>query len=90
MVGFDDVPGAAYFIPPLTTVRPDFAAVARASRDMLMAQIESGRGRALRQTIMPTLIARQSVAEPRAGEPSSGCRVPHVSGHDDALRHRAR
>ena len=30
VVGFDDVPEAAYFIPPLTTVRPDFDAVARA------------------------------------------------------------
>ena len=29
VVGFDDVPEAAYFIPPLTTVRPDFDAVAR-------------------------------------------------------------
>ena len=30
VVGFDDVPEAGYFIPPLTTVRPDFHAVARA------------------------------------------------------------
>ena len=29
VVGFDDVPEAGYFIPPLTTVRPDFHAVAR-------------------------------------------------------------
>ncbi|SCG58421.1 transcriptional regulator, LacI family [Micromonospora halophytica] len=64
VVGFDDVPEAAYFIPPLTTVRPDFAAVARASLDMLLAQIEGDTGGELRQTIAPTLVARNSVAAP--------------------------
>ena len=64
VVGFDDVPEAAYFIPPLTTVRPDFDAVARASLQMLLTQIESGIGGALRQTIAPTLVARDSVAAP--------------------------
>lgn len=29
VVGFDDIPSAAYFIPPLTTVRQDFAALGR-------------------------------------------------------------
>ncbi|SCF26804.1 transcriptional regulator, LacI family [Micromonospora chokoriensis] len=65
VVGFDDVPEAAYFIPPLTTVRPDFDAVARASLQMLLTQIESGTGGALRQTVAPTLVARESVAPPR-------------------------
>ncbi|MGC4811025.1 LacI family DNA-binding transcriptional regulator [Micromonospora sp. DT228] len=65
VVGFDDVPEAAYFIPPLTTVRPDFDAVARASLQMLLTQIESGTGGALRQTIAPTLVARGSVAPPQ-------------------------
>ncbi|MEU6020034.1 LacI family DNA-binding transcriptional regulator [Micromonospora sp. NPDC047134] len=64
VVGFDDVPEAAYFIPPLTTVRPDFVAVARASLEMLLAQIESDSGGALRETIAPSLVSRQSVAPP--------------------------
>ncbi|MFE9957343.1 LacI family DNA-binding transcriptional regulator [Micromonospora sp. NPDC005299] len=64
VVGFDDVPEAAYFIPPLTTVRPDFAAVARASLDLLLAQFGSDTVGELRQTIAPTLISRQSVAGP--------------------------
>ncbi|PZG24297.1 LacI family transcriptional regulator [Micromonospora craterilacus] len=64
VVGFDDVPEAAYFIPPLTTVRPDFDAVARASLEMLLAQIESVSGGALRETIAPALVPRQSVAAP--------------------------
>ncbi|MEE6258712.1 LacI family DNA-binding transcriptional regulator [Plantactinospora sonchi] len=64
LVGFDDVPEAAYFIPPLTTVRPDFAAVAEASLGLLLTQIESGAADTLRRTIAPTLIARASVAAP--------------------------
>ncbi|MFK3983263.1 LacI family DNA-binding transcriptional regulator [Micromonospora sp. NPDC050397] len=64
VVGFDDVPEAAYFIPPLTTVRPDFRAVARASLSLLLEQIESGRPTTERYTVAPTLVSRQSVAPP--------------------------
>ncbi|WP_207916538.1 LacI family DNA-binding transcriptional regulator [Micromonospora sp. KC723] len=64
VVGFDDVPEAAYFIPPLTTVRPDFAAVARASLDLLLTQIEGETDGTLRQTVAPVLVARDSVAAP--------------------------
>ncbi|MER7892206.1 LacI family DNA-binding transcriptional regulator [Micromonospora sp. NPDC094482] len=64
VVGFDDVPEASYFIPPLTTVQPDFAAVAQASLEMLLTQIESGGVTALRHSIAPTLIERESVAGP--------------------------
>jgi DNA-binding LacI/PurR family transcriptional regulator len=66
VVGFDDVPEAAYLIPPLTTVRPDFAAVARRSLSVLLDEIESGRPSTERHTIAPTLIERESVAPPRA------------------------
>ena len=45
VVGFDDVPESAYFIPPLTTVRPDFDAVAQAGLDLLLAQIDRRRDR---------------------------------------------
>jgi DNA-binding LacI/PurR family transcriptional regulator len=67
IVGFDDVPEAAYFTPPLTTVRPDFAAAARASLELLMEQIESGAGEGgTRRTIAPSLVHRDSVAAPPA------------------------
>lgn len=65
IVGFDDVPEAAYFIPPLTTVRPDFAAVAKGSMALLLSQLESGRSTDERRTIAPTLVVRDSVAPPR-------------------------
>jgi DNA-binding LacI/PurR family transcriptional regulator len=64
IVGFDDVPEAAYFIPPLTTIRPDFDAVGRASLTLLLDQIQAGRPKASRYTIAPTLVTRDSVAAP--------------------------
>ncbi|WP_433307615.1 LacI family DNA-binding transcriptional regulator [Actinoplanes sp. CA-030573] len=65
IIGFDDVPEAAYFTPPLTTVRPDFAAVATATLELLMTQIQAGRADSgTRRTIAPVLIERDSVAPP--------------------------
>ncbi|WP_203935924.1 LacI family DNA-binding transcriptional regulator [Planosporangium mesophilum] len=66
IVGFDDVPEAAYFIPPLTTIRPDFDAVARASLTLLLDQLRSGEPAIVRHTIAPTLVQRDSVAAPSA------------------------
>jgi DNA-binding LacI/PurR family transcriptional regulator len=66
LVGFDDVPEAAYFIPPLTTIRPDFDAVATASFDLLLAQIRDGPSPGARRVLTPTLISRDSVG-PYAG-----------------------
>jgi DNA-binding LacI/PurR family transcriptional regulator len=65
LVGFDDVPEAAYFIPPLTTVRPDFDAVAQAGLDLLLAQMgDDGRAAPGRVVLAPDLIIRDSVAAP--------------------------
>jgi DNA-binding LacI/PurR family transcriptional regulator len=66
IVGFDDVPEAGYFIPPLTTVRPDFHAVAERALSLLLSQIEAGEPSGERYTLAPTLVQRQSVAPPRA------------------------
>ncbi len=66
VVGFDDVPEAAYYIPPLTTVRPDFDAVASASIDLLLAQITGGQRLGDRRVLTPTLVTRDSVAPPRS------------------------
>jgi DNA-binding LacI/PurR family transcriptional regulator len=71
VVGFDDVPEAAYFIPPLTTIRPDFDAVAAASIDLLIEQVRDGERKAERRILTPTLVKRESVAPP-APQRSSG------------------
>lgn len=64
VVGFDDVPEAAYFIPPLTTVRPDFGAVARETLELLLAQVTDGEVGETQRTIAPTLVSRESVGPP--------------------------
>ncbi len=64
LVGFDDVPEAGYYTPPLTTIRPDFEAVAAASMEVLLAQIESGERHGERRIIRPTLVSRASVGPP--------------------------
>ena len=66
VIGFDDVPEAAYFIPPLTTIRPDFDGVAAASIDLLLDQVRSGRRLSERRIITPALVERASVAPPPA------------------------
>jgi DNA-binding LacI/PurR family transcriptional regulator len=65
VVGFDDVPEAGYFIPPLTTVRPDFHAVAERALTLLLLQIEAGTPSAELHTLAPALVLRSSVARPR-------------------------
>ena len=65
VVGFDDVPEAGYFIPPLTTVRPDFHAVAERALTLLLVQIEAGTPSAELHTLAPALVQRGSVARPR-------------------------
>jgi DNA-binding LacI/PurR family transcriptional regulator len=64
VVGFDDVPEAAFYIPPLTTIRPDFNAVAAACLDLLLTQINSGTRGGDCRLIPPALVSRDSVAGP--------------------------
>jgi len=58
VVGFDDIEGSDYFLPPLTTVRQDFTALAHMSMEVLLGAME---GREVDRTpIAPTLIVRES------------------------------
>jgi DNA-binding LacI/PurR family transcriptional regulator len=60
VAGFDDVPEAAFYTPPLTTVRQDFPAVGRRSIALLLEQVAHG-GSGPRQAVLPLeLIVRQS------------------------------
>jgi DNA-binding LacI/PurR family transcriptional regulator len=60
VVGFDDIPEAAYFTPPLTTVRQNFNEMGRRSLLLLLDQIESGVRVPTRETVPPELIVRAS------------------------------
>ncbi|HKT05998.1 MAG TPA: LacI family DNA-binding transcriptional regulator [Rugosimonospora sp.] len=66
VVGFDDIPNATSFIPPLTTVHQDFAEVGRACVRGILHQIRhdtTGHG----TTLVPTrLVLRSSTGPPRA------------------------
>jgi len=60
VAGFDDIPEAEYFPPPLTTVRQDFAAIGRRSIGLLVDHIE-GRARKTEHLLVePQLIMRAS------------------------------
>ncbi|MDY0908618.1 LacI family DNA-binding transcriptional regulator [Microbacterium sp. CFBP9034] len=65
VVGFDDLPDARHFLPPLTTVRQDFAALGALALQLIIAAIEGEAG-AEHDIIEPRLIVRGSTAPPRA------------------------
>ncbi len=65
VVGFDDLPEAAYMKPPLTTVRQEFFEVGQQSIRLLLDQID-GRTPTESRPVVPTrLVVRQSTAPPR-------------------------
>jgi DNA-binding LacI/PurR family transcriptional regulator len=59
VVGFDDIPEAAYFTPPLTTVRQDFTELGRHCVHILLARIE-GAPATPRVVVAPELVVRAS------------------------------
>ena len=64
VVGFDDVPESAFFMPPLTTVRQDFLEMGERSFRLLLEAIEAGGPVQRRELIQPELVVRQSTAPP--------------------------
>lgn len=64
VVGFDDIPEAAFFAPPLTTVRQDFAELGRRCVARLVSLIEGGgaegAGVAFGAPVAPVLVERAS------------------------------
>jgi DNA-binding LacI/PurR family transcriptional regulator len=67
VVGFDDIPEAAYFSPALTTVRQDFFEVGRESFAMLYEQITEVNPTPAPVIIPVDLVVRDSTAESSAG-----------------------
>ncbi len=63
VVGFDDVAGAAYFVPPLTTVRQPFGTLGARCVAMVLAALA---GQSVpTERIAPELVVRSSTAPPR-------------------------
>ncbi|GAB2864422.1 LacI family DNA-binding transcriptional regulator [Streptomyces deserti] len=72
VVGFDDIPEAASFLPPLTTVHQDFAEVGRLCVEGVLGKIRQGAREDARDgtehgtTLVPTrLVTRTSTSPPR-------------------------
>ncbi|MCM3885595.1 LacI family DNA-binding transcriptional regulator [Frankia sp. R82] len=69
VIGFDDAPESGYLIPPLTTVRQDFAALGQQGIALLLDQFDhsdrADQARTPRQVVLPpVLIPRASTAPP--------------------------
>ncbi len=66
VVGFDDIPEAAHYWPPLTTVRQDFAELGRRCVALLVAAL-AGNAPEHPHDVLPELVVRQSTEPPRPG-----------------------
>ena len=73
IVGFDDIPEAPYFTPPLTTIRQDFDELGARSLHLLLRTIETGESASGGSRVPPELIVRASTDVP-SGRPRSGSR----------------
>jgi DNA-binding LacI/PurR family transcriptional regulator len=64
IVGFDDIPEAQFFIPPLTTVRQDFNEMGRQSLMLLLSEIGAPERSSSRVIVEAELMVRASTAPP--------------------------
>ncbi|MFJ8008432.1 LacI family DNA-binding transcriptional regulator [Streptomyces fagopyri] len=72
VIGFDDIPEAGSFLPPLTTVHQDFAEVGRLCVEGVLRRMHLD-GTEHGTTLVPTeLVVRGSTAPPPAGERHDG------------------
>lgn len=62
VVGFDDIPEAAHFFPPLTTIRQNFSEIGRRAVSLLLAELQGAE--VDHGQIMPELVVRRSTAAP--------------------------
>lgn len=60
VIGFDDVPDAANYRPPLTTIRQDFTALAHRAVGLLVAEIEGTDGAEASAVVPTRLVERAS------------------------------
>jgi len=60
VVGFDDIPEAPYYLPPLTTVRQEFNEMGVVGIEYLLQLVEDPETLIQQHRIMPKLIVRQS------------------------------
>lgn len=64
VIGVDDIPLAAYFAPPLTTVRQDFALIGREAARLLIRAVEEPQAPREHLLLPGEMIIRRSTAAP--------------------------
>ncbi len=69
VIGFDDIPEAAYFSPALTTMRQDFELLGRDIVATVLDALRDEPTAADRPARVPELVVRSSTARPRARRP---------------------
>jgi DNA-binding LacI/PurR family transcriptional regulator len=79
VIGFDDMPEAAYLLPPLTTVRSDFSEVGRRCLS-IMLELLSGPSRSWVTSIVPTELVVRGSTGPPARKPVTAPRTRRKSG----------
>jgi DNA-binding LacI/PurR family transcriptional regulator len=65
IVGFDDVPEAAFYVPPLTTVSQDFAALGALTMQRVIIALEEAASLSEPTPIPTRLVVRSSTGQPR-------------------------
>jgi DNA-binding LacI/PurR family transcriptional regulator len=63
LVGFDDAPESAYYMPPLTTIKQDYDALGSESIHYLVEMINNEETSSHQRVLMPNLVVRHSTAE---------------------------
>ncbi|HYO35904.1 MAG TPA: LacI family DNA-binding transcriptional regulator [Geodermatophilus sp.] len=71
VVGFDDLPEAPYLVPPLTTVRQDFAELGRRGVQLVLARL-AGED-LVPEPVVPVLVVRSSTGPVPVGRTPVGC-----------------
>ncbi|MEV0537367.1 LacI family DNA-binding transcriptional regulator [Kitasatospora sp. NPDC050463] len=67
VIGFDDIPEAAYFAPPLTTVRQDFGELGRRALELLLQELAGVSHTRDDVQISPEMVLRRSAGPARRG-----------------------
>lgn len=67
IVGYDDIPESAYFLPSLTTVHQDFEALGEQAVEYLVALIRNPETTIHQRVLYPELVIRNSTARVRQG-----------------------
>lgn len=60
VVGYDDIPEAPYLLPPLTTIRNDFAETGRRALDLLVRRLRGDAERGVQSIVPVELVVRAS------------------------------